>query len=969
MTPELVEARAGRGRSVLVAGPAGIGKTALLRAWAVRARAEGFAVLEGAASEMEAQRPFGAVVDILRAAVQAFEPPLVERIVRLKARELARLLPEFGPSPATAVEAESRLRVAQAFHLMLGDLSHRSPIAILIDDLHWVDEGTLELFLFCARRIASLRVLLVGAYRTDELHRLEPLQRFLADIERNRVARQVDLSAMTIEQTGEIILSALGSQHDVARNLRDEVHARAEGNPFVTEELLRTMSDDGAIVVDGPCWTLSRSAAPSIPGTVSAAVQRRLRSLSPTAAHATRAAALIGQSFGFELLQRVTGYDDDAVTVALRQAIDAQLIEERRQPAEEYRFRHALTREAVAADLLAQERRRLHRVIAEALEAATDPEHVIDELAHHFDEAGDQARAYRYHEAAATAAERKLAFAQSVRHLERALELATVAGAELAALQLRLAEALWRSSSYARGYRAAEIARDLYADLSDPIGEGRALMRMSNCASIGGMGEQDREIELVRQAVTVLERAGQSAELAEAHGMAGMSLCFSSFREQSPEQRAAVLSDARAHGEKGITMARRTSNLRALAAGLHTLGVVEIESGSRDGLRLLRECLKHVETLPDLANIVNNNLYVNLLRLGAAKPERDAAFEQWGEFNRRHGYRPENFLRSMLLRGIESSWDDILPVATELAGDDSLTARMAELHLSLIVTARAGPERGMRVLEDGIARLRAVQDPWRRSVEWPALRTWWIAGDDARILGEAEGALTAPPSSPLQPHTTRLYALAAAIRHGESQARATWMERATERAPSAGEMYAAAGLDAFARAERCIDAADQGGALEELATAVRVFVDDGWATSASVVRLRRIDLLLQRAGTADRDEAERELGEVLRFWSGVNATWYLTQLRKWAASRGLRAGRTRRAAHRQPSDARGGLTGRQFEVATLVAEGLTNKNIADKLGLRERTVDSHLEQIRRKLGLRNRSQLAVWATAQLAAAR
>jgi DNA-binding CsgD family transcriptional regulator len=965
----MAEVFRGGGRTVLVAGAAGVGKTALLHRLGERARDAGFVVLAGSASEIEARRPFGPVVDILRAAAREFTAPVFERLIRFNAIELTRLLPELGPGPGTLAEDSARLRIAESFLHVFGTLSGRAPVALFFDDLHWADVGTLELFLYCARRIGPRRILLLGTYRSDELHRLHPLQPFLEELDRARISRRIELSPLTLDQSGEMIAASLGKAHNVAHDLRDVVHARAEGNPFATEELLRAMSEDGGIRLSGDVWSKS-GAAPerSLPSTVTAAIRRRVDALSDSSRRAIRVAAVIGPSFGFELLRQVSGVTSDVLLGALHDGIEAQLIEEGRDTKQgEYRFRHALTREAIAGELLGQERRQLHRAIAEAIEASADTDQVLDELAYHFDEAGDAARAFRYHERAAAVADRMFTFGHSVRHLERAVELAPSGDQELAGVQVRLAEALWRSGNPSRGYRAAEAARDLYRTLGEPIGQGRALMRMSNCCGVSGSGEIRRALELALDAVSVLETAGESPELAEAYGTAGNFLYFATFGTPSSEQRDQALARAQVLGEKGVAMARRTGDVRSLGVSLHTVASILVLRGSADGIPLFRECLKYVDQLPHQASVVFNNLGINLMATGASKAERDQALEEWAAYNERRGLRSRHIVGFEVTDAIDSArWDDAMRAGNELVGDENMSAITLALRLSLIAAARDGPNRGLAVLDENCQALRAIDDPWRKASTWWAFRTWWVVADDARILAEAEEIVDLPPASPLQPHLIRLYALAAAIRLGDSAARATWIQRSLPPLAFPGEVFAATGLHAFARAEARLDDADRAGALAELATAERMFADDGQGTSESVIRLRRIDVLLERGAPGDRDEAEREFAAVLRFWTAAEATWYLGQLRKWAATRGLRVSRPARAAERAAGSPPAQLTPREREVAGLVAKGLTNKQIAERLVVAERTAESHVEQLRNKLGLHNRAQIAAWAAAELA---
>jgi DNA-binding CsgD family transcriptional regulator len=151
------------------------------------------------------------------------------------------------------------------------------------------------------------------------------------------------------------------------------------------------------------------------------------------------------------------------------------------------------------------------------------------------------------------------------------------------------------------------------------------------------------------------------------------------------------------------------------------------------------------------------------------------------------------------------------------------------------------------------------------------------------------------------------------------------------------------------------------GAIAELTAHLDISDEHLWYPG-TLARLRLIELLLDRAAPADRIAAEEHFGVVLQFWRKAKADWYLTRLVEWAKARHLSMPKS----HPHPVakvSRRGVLTARERQVVGLVAEGLTNKEIAARLVITERTAESHLEQIRGKLGLHNRAQIATWFSA------
>jgi len=502
----LREAMAGPGRAVLVAGEAGVGKSAVLRAFAERARTAGTRVLVGECTEIEARQPFGPFVEIGSAAVRELSSGSEERLRSAGAVELLGV----GPGRITAwgtgpLDETERYRVHAAFAQLLGDLATRGPLVVAVEDLHWADEATLELFPYLARRMREHQVLLVGTYRSDELHRLHPLNHVLAELTRARLAEDVPLRRLTLEETGAVIRAALALSRPPTSEFRRALQERCQGNPFFIEEVLRALVERGDLSYRDGAWRRTKDViALAIPVSVRDAVQQRMRLLSPEAQRAMRVAAVIGQHFDFELLHRVTGLSETALLKALHSAVDSQLVEEgtATDSEEQYFFRHALTRESVLAELLQRERRLLHRAVGEAIEASPGAAACSEELAYHFDQARDHERALRYHELAAREAVRVFAFARAAQHLERAVELAEDYDPSLGELQLRLADAALQASDIPRAVRAAEEAHRLFKRAGDVRRSGATLSRLSMYR--WQLGESGRASELAAEAVHLL---------------------------------------------------------------------------------------------------------------------------------------------------------------------------------------------------------------------------------------------------------------------------------------------------------------------------------------------------------------------------------------------------------------------------------------------------------------------------------
>ncbi len=513
------DAKRGVARTALVSGDAGLGKSAFLRLFGERARASGARAFVGECTEIEARRPFGPFVDILRVAFRDLSASGGEGVMSGGTADLLRMVPELKTGDAST-EAQSdadRYRVHAAFSKAFADLARTGPLVVVIEDLHWADEASLELFPYLARKLRDERVLLLATYRSDELHRRHPINHVLAELARGRLADDIRLPKLTRDETAALIRAAFRLKEGPTPAFRDAVHERCEGNPFFVEEVLKALVERGDLwYADGQWHRKDDVADLAIPVSVRDAVQQRMQRLSPDARRAVQVAAVIGQRFDFALLQHVSKLDETALLEALRAAIDAQLVEEVPDHGVEelYGFRHALTREAVLGELLQRERRILHRAVAEAIEARPDAGVRAEELAYHFDEARDAKRAFQYHELAARDASRVFAFSRALRHLERAVELADDDEPALADMQLRLAEAAFLLPDVPRAIRAAQEARKAFAARGDARRAGEALDRLANYS----WATDPREAQChADEALRLLEPLGESPELAGAY--------------------------------------------------------------------------------------------------------------------------------------------------------------------------------------------------------------------------------------------------------------------------------------------------------------------------------------------------------------------------------------------------------------------------------------------------------------------
>jgi DNA-binding CsgD family transcriptional regulator/tetratricopeptide (TPR) repeat protein len=961
-------AAAGNQRVVLVGGDAGIGKSALLRVFLARARSDGARVFVGECSETEATRPFGPFVDVLRAAIAGLPRAAVEQSLGEGARELVRFLPEWSSArdSVPTVGEDDRYRTHESFAAFFADLARATPIAIAIEDLHWGDPATLELVPYLARKLGGQRVLLLATYRSDELSRLHPLRPVIHEIERMPHAARLVLGRLSAEETGRMVHAALGQAGPPAPEFCRALDEVCEGNPFFLEEVLKSLSQSGGLVYRAGSWERDKEVRDlAIPESLRSAVDQRVNALPTDALRMLQVAAVIGRRYEFGLLQEVCGLPEAVILDALARSIDAQLIVEEVTATgdEHFAFRHALTREAVLAGLLQRQRREMHRSVATALERRAGDRTALaaDALAYHFDEAGERDQAFRYHEIAADEAMRLFADTTAARHLERACALAPADSRTLASLQVRLAQAALFSTDQRRALEAANAARDLYSSFADDRGTVGALTRMARVQlNLENLPEAAR---LAAEAVRLAEPLGDCPELAAAYFTRAWMCAHQGRHAEGLENAERALAVGRS---SGATDAVVLATLQ-VATSLHT----DVERG----VALLREALalalEHGLAVHALS--AYNALLYALWGVGAPRQRRLAVYDAAVRHARRHGLRYPIWISNEIDKAFaDGNWDDVPGLIAEQG--DTVWRDHPMLVLAFIHATREGPPAFLVSALDARRRLLASGLQQNAFCAASSAAVFWIAGDmpatleQAATFADALATLVHDPAilgtrwpawTPIAP--VGMLALLAAEDLGDTAAISLWTEVMTP--PVRGpEPLALTASRAFAQARATARAGDLDGALGLLANAAAALVEGDDPVGLTAVRLESADLLLRRDAPGDRTAAAAAFAAVVPYWRRAKATWYLRQLRSWAKARLLPFPREAAAAAAAPQEIkrRSVLSRREWEVAALVAEGLTNAQIAERLTIGERTAEGHVEHIRNKLGFRSRVQIGAW---------
>ncbi|EFD66563.1 LuxR-family transcriptional regulator, partial [Streptomyces lividans TK24] len=411
-TATRASATGGEPQALLLGGEAGVGKTRLVEEFAAAADRRGAVVALGGCVEIGADGlPFAPFSTALRA-LRRHLPEELAAAAAGQEEELARLLPELAEgTPVTGGGRHDEESMARLFELtarLLERVAARHTVVLVLEDLHWADASTRHLIAYLLRTLRTGRLVVLATYRSDDIHRRHPLRPLLAELDRLRTVRRLELGRFTRDEVGRQIAGILAHEPDQLQV--DEIFERSDGNAFFVEEL-------AVAARVGSCTGLTDSLRDLL--------LVRVEALPESAQRVARIVAEGGSTVEYRLLAAVARLAEDDLIEALRSAVNANIL----LPAPDgdgYRFRHSLVREAVGDDLLPGERSRLNRRYAEALDA--DPTLVpaaerVMRLASYWYHAHAPAKALPAVLDASVEARRRHAYSEQLRLLERAMEL------------------------------------------------------------------------------------------------------------------------------------------------------------------------------------------------------------------------------------------------------------------------------------------------------------------------------------------------------------------------------------------------------------------------------------------------------------------------------------------------------------------------------------------------------------------
>jgi hypothetical protein len=512
-------------------GEAGIGKSRLVAELATVADLAGASVVIGH-GDQERLVAYQPVVEALSALVETMPRHLLaDALHRSGGRELARLIPALAPFDTRAPPEQptasdlARYRLFESVAALVTAASQQSPLVVILEDLHWADPATLQLIKHLMLRVGRARLLVVATARGAQLQ--GAMLECVDDLRRSQSCLVMPMVGLEVTD----ILSLLSSRDLPARlhagtrrDLATKLHQDTGGNPLFLVEVLHHLETTGSLAGPGPAGP--GSAATGVPPMVRDLIVRRMQGLSDIARHVLAIAAVVGRRFDVDVVADVAELSADRLETAMEEAQAAELVHELGARAGWLQFSHALVRETVEAELSSTRKRRLHRLVGEALEADGHPNH-LPELAYHFRAAAssdDHERAVRYAIDAAEQATQLMAHEQASELYLWAFEAASMdptvdLDRHFELLMLRTA-AEQRAGSSERATATALDAAAIAVQLADPRRIADAALAVGTAAPVWAT---DRKlIEVLEHALEQIgdrdlsRRARMLARLAQA---------------------------------------------------------------------------------------------------------------------------------------------------------------------------------------------------------------------------------------------------------------------------------------------------------------------------------------------------------------------------------------------------------------------------------------------------------------------
>jgi DNA-binding CsgD family transcriptional regulator/tetratricopeptide (TPR) repeat protein len=660
------QVQGGSGRLVFVVGEAGVGKTALVRRFC--SDAEGMRVLEGACDALFTPRPLAPFADVAA---------------------------ETGGPLADLIARDARPHEVLA---ALTDELHRRPTVLVLEDLHWADEATLDVLRLLGRRVEASSALVIGTFRDDELHPDHPLRLVLGALASARAVERLSVPPLTVDAVRE-----LATAHDVDV---DELFARTRGNPFFVTEVLA-------------------GGDPTVPPTVRDAVLARASRVPPAARCVLDAVSVVPPRAELPLLDALCRHAPAQLDECLASGM---LVAE----GDAVTFRHELARIAIEESINPMERVLLHR---RALESLRERGADTARLAHHAEAAGDVQAVLEFAPSAAERAAAIGAHREAAAQYARALRFADGLEPERRAELLeRGAHECYLVDRFGEGVEWLKEAIEIRRAASDRLREGDALRQLSAIQRCGAMTVEGQETG--RRAVELLLTSAPGPELAAAY--ANLAMIALNVND---------LDAAASAGTSGLELAERFGRAELVVHTLNTLGTQELIEGKAEGREKLERSLRlaleegleeHIgRAYIHLADVAQRNRDYELADLYIGPGTEycsERGLDLWQRYM--HVYRA----RTELDRG---RWDEAVEaIPPSVVKPGTPLPRIVALLVIGLVRARRGESGEWEALDEAEALAAGSGElQWVAPVAAARAEALWLGGAHDAVVAETEDAL------------------------------------------------------------------------------------------------------------------------------------------------------------------------------------------------------------------------------------
>ena len=931
-----VAVRGGAGHLLFLAGEAGIGKSRLLGAIVRRAQRVGLRAGGAAAFPRDLELAGAMLLDLGDQLTRSTHVPWADR-----GRRLLDRMANADDAVSGDLHRQRRLLVLDVVDVIAG-LAEQGPALIALEDLHWADDLTLEVIGHLARRLPDVPMLVAGTYRSDELFPRVPMREWRTRLIGQRLAEEVRLPRLDPTQTATLASMLLGGDLPASRDLAAALHHRSDGIPFHVEELLGAMEGPSATGFD---------AGGRLPDTLSDAILQRAALLSSPARRAAQSASVIGRTFDLDLLCAVQRGTPATVGRALAELQQRFFVVE---PADGwFDFRHALIRDALEAALDPAQRRRLHGRVAEAV--ADRPEIGSDAfLSAHYELAGMRERGFHHARLAAARAAALSSHREALDLARRALRMAApdLPVRERAALLRAAATEEAATDDNAAAATNLEEARRILLAAGDMIAAAELLAPLVAARHLLGDG-LDARAGLIRAELASLEGvAGSMADGTRGRLLAALSAAYMLDRR---------IDESLSHGQEALVLADREGDMTTALHAEVTVGACLLISGRLDegvsvlstaverarGARREAEAARAYRMIGSASSVlVEYDVADHWLREGIVYAERT---EQW---NHRH-YMAAHAAHVAWCTG---DWDTASRLAEQALADGrgGVTTTITALHVrGYLALGRGEREQAEALLGEALRLGEEMQELQRFS---PAL---WGLAESALLAGRASDAVELSERGRGASREVRdamylfpflVTGTRARLAVGDPLEAERWVDSVADALAERSIPGTLPAID-HARGLLALAAGATGKARADLTAARQAWVARRrwWEGTWSSIDLARC---LFRANQPA--EAAALLPPVIEAARLLQAAPVMEAAEELAS----------RLRVRHPGDAAWApLSAREFEVARLIAGGLTNREIAAELSIAPKTVSAHVEHILARLGAARRAEIAAWVAA------